>query len=161
MRRGGAARADAAALAAEGDEEIAAAVVAVETQEAVGEDAAREVIAERLLEVARQTARVALAGVLEEGFDVVANESVENRHHRAARDVACGGPPSARSAGDRRCGSGAREHGAGRFAISVPNAGPMISGTWPATGVAAATFRQGAARSALRAIPGNGDQARA
>jgi hypothetical protein len=64
-----AARAETAPLAAEGDEEIAAAVVAMETQEAVREDAAREVVAERLLDVARQTARVVHASVIEEGLE--------------------------------------------------------------------------------------------
>jgi len=53
-----AARADAAALATERDEEIAAAFVPVESKEAVGEDTAREVVAESLLDVPRETARV-------------------------------------------------------------------------------------------------------
>ncbi len=44
------------ACAAEGDEQISAAVVAMVSQKAVGEDAAGEVVAKRLLDVARQTA---------------------------------------------------------------------------------------------------------
>jgi hypothetical protein len=45
--------------------------------------------------------------------------------------------------------------------ISAPDAGPMISGTWPITRWRAAAFRHGAARSALLAIASKGDQARA
>jgi hypothetical protein len=155
-----AARADAAALATEGDEEIPTAVVAMESQEAVGEEAAGEVIAERLLDVARQTARVVLAGMIEEGLEIVADDRVEDGVGRAARDIACGGLPSARSAHNRRCGSGAREHGAGHFASSMPNASPTIPGTWPETGVAAATLHHGAASSALPTIPSDADRAR-
>ncbi|MFT3771733.1 MAG: hypothetical protein QM820_40510 [Minicystis sp.] len=142
-----AARADASALATEGDEEIPATVVAVESQEAVSEDAAREVVEERLLDVARQSARVVLPGVIEEGLEMIAHDRVEDGVGRAARDVGRGGGSGARSASDGRYGSGAREHGAARFAISVPIAGPTISTAWPVTRVAAATFRHGAASS--------------
>ncbi len=54
---GSAARTETPTLATEGDKQISAAVVAMESQKAVCEDAAHEVLAERLLDVARQTAR--------------------------------------------------------------------------------------------------------
>jgi hypothetical protein len=156
-----AAWADASALATEGDEEVAAAVVAVASQEAMGEDAARKVAAERLLDVVRKTARVILPGMIEEGLEVVANEGVENGLRRVARDVVGGRLAVAPPDGVHRCCRGAaREHGAGRLAIAVPRAGRTSSWTWPATWVAAATFRHGAASSAFPAISGNGDQAR-
>jgi hypothetical protein len=84
-----AARAD--ALATEGDEGIAAAVVAMETHEAVREDAACEVVEERLIDVARQSARVVQPGVIEEGLEMLAHDRVEDGVGRAARDVGRGG----------------------------------------------------------------------
>jgi hypothetical protein len=124
---GSAARTETATLATEGDEQISAAVVAMESQEAVCEDAAREIAAERLLNVARQAARVILPGVIEEGLEVVANQGVENRFRRTMREVAegrlVGAPP------DRvgRCELPlVREHGARCMAIAVPRTGRRI-----------------------------------
>jgi hypothetical protein len=127
----GAARADAAALAGEGDEEVALTGVAVKTEESVGEYSAREVGAEGLLDVARQAAFIALAGVGEERFEVVAHDRVEDRLRRPARGVVVLG----RAPSPRRL---ALRHRPGGLAIGVPQAASVISNTWRGRQVAAA-----------------------
>jgi hypothetical protein len=119
------ARADAASLACERDEEIAAASVAMKPQKAMREDAALEVRAEGLFHVARQAAIVGLAGVREEGIQVIAYDSVEDGLRRTARHVA--GRYGAAWVGDvPGCGLGRstwcapRRHDRGAMAILVP-----------------------------------------
>lgn len=82
-----AARADAAGLAAEGDEEIVAARIAVASKKAVGEDSAAEVGAEFSFDIARDRARVRVSGVGEERFQVVADHAIEDALGGAARQV--------------------------------------------------------------------------
>ena len=111
----GAARADASTLAREGDEKIAVTRVAMETEESVGEHAAREVGTEGLLDVPRQSALVALTGVDEECFEVVAHDRVEDRLRRPTRSVGVLGRARSR----RRIAS---RHEAGDWAIAMPHA---------------------------------------
>ena len=59
------------------------------------------VVAERLLDVARQTARGALASMIEERLEMIADDRVEDGVGRAARDIACGGPQCAVGVGAR------------------------------------------------------------
>jgi hypothetical protein len=68
--------AEAAALAREGDEAIVAAVVAVQAQEAEGEDATAQEGAELLLDEAGH-GMPAFARLREEGLEVLANRPVE------------------------------------------------------------------------------------
>ena len=65
---GAAARADATAFTGEGNKQIPAAVASVEAEKAMREDAALEVGAKRLLDVAGEAPIVGLAGVREEGL---------------------------------------------------------------------------------------------
>ena len=110
-----AARADASTLARKGDEEIVAARVAMEAEEALGEHAAREVGTEGLLDVPRQSALIALTGVDEECFEVVVHDRVEDRLRRPTRSVGVLGRARSR----RRI---AFRHEAGDWAIAMPHA---------------------------------------
>jgi len=71
----------------EGDEEIVATLVAVRAREALAKVAARQIRAQLLLDVAGQAALVVLARVGDERFEVLADELVEDRFCRAARQV--------------------------------------------------------------------------
>ena len=70
------ARAQAALLAREGDEDVVAACVAVTAHEATGEVAAREVALEGVGDVARQRRSVGGLGVGDEGGVVLADEAM-------------------------------------------------------------------------------------
>ncbi len=59
----------------------------VETEESVGEHAAREVGPEGLLDVARQGAFVAFTRVREERIEVIADQRAEDRLGEPARSV--------------------------------------------------------------------------
>jgi hypothetical protein len=107
----GAARAHASALARERDQEIALAVVAVKPDESVGEDAALQIGAERLLDVPGQAAVIGLAGVCEEGLEVARDDAVEHGLGRAARGVFERSGARALPRGDAVRGCGSRGHG--------------------------------------------------
>ena len=64
-----------------------AARVAARPHKAVREDAALQVRAELVLDIAGQAALVLLAGVREKGLEVVANERVEGRLRRSTRGI--------------------------------------------------------------------------
>jgi hypothetical protein len=81
----------------------------------MSEYSARKVGAEGLLDVARQAAFIALAGVGEEGFEVVAHDRVEDGLRRPARSVVVLG----RARSPRHV---ALRHGPGDLAIGVPHA---------------------------------------
>ena len=82
--------AEAAALAGKGNQAVEPAVVAAQTQEAVGEDAAPEVGAKLLLDGAG-TGPVASTRVCEEGLELLAHDLVQKGLLGAAGCVAiCG-----------------------------------------------------------------------
>lgn len=80
-------RADAAAAAGEGDQQVVATCIAVSAREALAEHAAFEVRAQLLLDVAGQAALVVLASVGEERFEMLANEAVQDGLRRPAGQV--------------------------------------------------------------------------
>ncbi len=98
-------RAEAAPLAREGDEAVELAVVAVQAQESVGEDAAAQIGAELVLDEAGRRL-IALASAREKGFELVANGLVEQRAFGTPRLV--GG--AAGSGGGRGDGPGPRRN---------------------------------------------------
>jgi hypothetical protein len=120
----GAARAEAAALAREGHEQVAAARVAMAAREAIREDATAQVLAEFALDVARQRRGVRLARVREEGLERLAHHAVEDGLGRLSRLV--GG----REAGHNRLGAACQ---ARQVEVSSVCADTPLSGTDPPT----------------------------
>jgi hypothetical protein len=74
-------------VAAKRNKQIVAATVAVTASEAFGEHSAFKEGAKLLLDVARQAAIAVLARVGEKGFEVLADQAIENRLGRASRKV--------------------------------------------------------------------------
>jgi hypothetical protein len=92
---GGAGRAQAAALAGVGDQEVVAASVAVCSREAAGQDPALEVAAQLALDVTRgrRAVGIALAPACQPGLEVQLHQPVERRALGTATavDARCGG----------------------------------------------------------------------
>ncbi len=84
---GGAGGADAAALAAEGEESLLSAGVTAQAGEAVGEDSAGEVAAEVVLDPGWNAAAVRLLRLGEEGLEVVLDDGVEGRFGGSAAAI--------------------------------------------------------------------------
>jgi hypothetical protein len=80
-------RTDAAAAAGESDQQVVATRVAPGAGEAPTEVPAREICAELLLDVARQTTVVVCARVGEEGLEVLADKTVQDGFLRATRNI--------------------------------------------------------------------------
>ena len=115
------------------------------------EDAALEVGAKRLLDVVGKPPIVGLAGVREEGLQVIAHDGIEHGLRRTMQHVA--GWQRAAWIGDVPGGGlfqstcrAPRQHGRGAMAISVPCAGARISTTCDGFALAARILRHGAAR---------------
>jgi hypothetical protein len=104
------ARADSAPLTRKGDQQIVATPVAVAASESVGKDAASQIAAELLFDVAREWPHVAFPRVGEEGLEVIAHDAVQDRLGRPARKVRGGAPhlgnAGARASGRSECFSG-------------------------------------------------------